>query len=60
MKTFYLQVGLGLALGAGTAAAFALIFGSRGLWLALGLAIGLVIGVSTARAWAKNQPQQQK
>jgi hypothetical protein len=59
MKTSYLQVGLGLALGAGMAVAFALIFGSRGLWLA-GLAIGVVIEVSTARAWAKNQPQQQK
>lgn len=60
MKPRYLQVGSGLALGAGMAIAVAFILGSRGLWLALGLAIGVVIGDWMARASAKNRDQPQK
>ena len=60
MKAPYLQVGLGLALGAGMGVAVAFIFGSHGLWLAVGIAIGVVLGASTARASAKIRYQSQK
>jgi O-antigen ligase len=60
MKAPYLQVGFGLLLGAGMGLAVALLFGSRGLWLALGLAIGVVIGVWAAHGSAKHQLLQEK
>jgi len=39
-----MQVGLGIALGAGIGAAIAVILGSGGAWLAIGIAVGIVIG----------------
>jgi hypothetical protein len=36
--------GVGIGLGAGLGAAAALLLGSSGLWLAIGMAIGIAIG----------------
>lgn len=44
MKRPSTQIGLGIALGAGIGAAIAVVLGSGGAWLAIGIAIGVVIG----------------
>jgi uncharacterized membrane protein YfcA len=49
MKKTSTQIGLGIALGAGLGAAVALVIGSGGLWLALGVALGIVLGASMWR-----------
>jgi uncharacterized membrane protein YfcA len=49
MKKTSTQIGLGIALGAGLGAAVALVIGSGGLWLALGVALGIVFGASMWR-----------
>ena len=50
MKRPSIQVGLGIAMGAGIGAALALILGTSGAWLAGGIIIGLLIGASLSRA----------
>ncbi len=49
MKKPSMQIGLGIALGAGIGAAIAVLLGSGGAWLAIGIAIGVVIGASLSR-----------
>ena len=49
MKRPSMQIGLGIALGAGMGAALALILGTGGLWLVVGIAVGIVIGGSMSR-----------
>lgn len=44
-----MQILLGVVLGIGIGAGVALILGSGGLWLAVGLAIGIAIGAVMAR-----------
>ncbi len=51
-----MQILLGVVLGIGIGAGVALILGSGGLWLAVGLAIGIAIGVAMSR---KNHAAQQ-
>ena len=46
MKRPSMQIGLGVAFGAGTGAAVAVILGTGGAWLAIGIAIGIVIGAA--------------
>jgi hypothetical protein len=53
MKRPSLQIGLGIALGAGLGAAAAVIIGSGGMWLAVGVAVGIAIGIAMSR-----RPQQ--
>jgi hypothetical protein len=49
MKKPSMQIGLGIALGAGIGAAFAVVLGSGGAWLAIGIAIGVIIGASMSK-----------
>jgi F0F1-type ATP synthase assembly protein I len=49
MKKPSMQVGFGIALGAGIGAAIAVILGSGGAWLAIGIAVGIVIGVAMSK-----------
>jgi hypothetical protein len=49
MKRPSIQIGLGIALGTGFGLAAAVILGSGGAWLALGIAIGVIVGWSLAR-----------
>jgi len=44
MKRSSMQVAFGLVLGAGAGAAIAIIVGSGGIWLTIGIAVGVVIG----------------
>jgi len=44
MKRSSMQVAFGLVLGAGVGAAIAIIAGTGGLWLTVGIALGVVIG----------------
>jgi F0F1-type ATP synthase assembly protein I len=49
MKKPSMQVGLGIVLGAGIGAAIAVVLGSGGAWLAIGIAVGIVIGVTMSK-----------
>jgi hypothetical protein len=49
MKRPSMQIGLGIALGAGIGAAVALIVGTGGAWLAMGITIGVVIGAAMSK-----------
>jgi hypothetical protein len=49
MKKTSMQVGLGVALGAGIGAAIAVVLGSGGAWLAIGIAAGILIGVAMSK-----------
>jgi hypothetical protein len=50
--------GVGIGLGAGLGAAAAVLLGSPGLWLAIGMAIGIAIGfVLSGRAGKTNHPR---
>jgi hypothetical protein len=40
------QIGLGIAFGAGLGAATAVVLGTGGAWLAIGIALGVVIGAA--------------
>jgi len=53
MKKSSMQVGLGIALGAGIGAAIAVILGSGGAWLAIGIAVGIVIGTAMSKRKAE-------
>ena len=44
MKHSSMQIAFGLVLGAGVGAAIAIIVGSGGVWLTIGIAVGVVIG----------------
>lgn len=55
MKRPSIQIGLGIAMGAGIGAAVAIILGSGGAWLAIGIVIGLLIGASISRARQTNE-----
>jgi hypothetical protein len=48
-----MQVGLGIALGAGIGLAVALILGSGGAWLAVGIAFGVILGKAMSRSQVK-------
>jgi hypothetical protein len=56
MKKSSMQIGLGIALGAGIGAAFAIVLGTGGAWLAFGIAIGVIIGASMSKRKALNLP----
>jgi hypothetical protein len=45
----FMQVVLGIVLGMGIGAGVALVLGSGGLWLAVGLALGIAIGAAMSR-----------
>jgi hypothetical protein len=49
MKRPSMQIGLGIVFGAALSAAVALIIGSAGMWLALGVAVGIAIGAAMFR-----------
>ena len=55
MKEPSVQIGLGIALGAGIGAAVAVILGTGGLWLAVGIAVGIAIGASM---WRRNSEKE--
>jgi len=44
MKHSSMQIAFGLVLGAGVGAAIAIIVGTGGVWLTIGIAVGVVIG----------------
>jgi hypothetical protein len=50
--------GLGIAFGAALGAAAAVILGSGGLWLAIGIAIGIAIGAAMTRNAVKANHQR--
>jgi len=56
MKKPSMQIGLGIALGAGIGAAITVILGSGGAWLAIGIAVGVVIGVAMSKRKAGSAP----
>jgi len=56
MKKPSMQIGLGIALGAGIGAAVAVILGTGGAWLAIGMAIGVVVGASMSKRKAGSSP----
>lgn len=49
MKRPSMQIGLGIALGAGIGFAVALVLGTGGAWLAVGVAIGVTIGAAMSK-----------
>ena len=49
MKRPSMQIGLGIALGAGIGIAVEVLLGTGGAWLAVGIAIGVMIGAAIAR-----------
>src|SRR5438445_9037055 len=56
MKKPSVQVGLGIALGAGIGATVAVVLGSGGAWLAIGIAVGIVIGLAMSKQKAGSSP----
>jgi hypothetical protein len=44
-----MQIGLGIALGAGIGTAIVVALGSGGAWWAIGIAIGVIIGTAMSR-----------
>ncbi len=56
MKKPSMQIGLGIALGAGIGMAVAAVLGSGGAWLAIGIAMGVVIGVAMSKRKAGSSP----
>jgi len=56
MKKPSVQVGLGIALGAGIGATVAVILGSGGAWLAIGIAVGIAIGLAMSKQKAVSSP----
>jgi hypothetical protein len=57
MKRPLMQIGLGIAFGAALGAAVAIIIGSGGMWLAVGIVVGVFIGAAMFR---KSNQQGQK
>jgi CBS-domain-containing membrane protein len=49
MNRSFSQIGLGITFGAGLGAATAVLLGSGGAWLAIGIAVGLIIGAAMFR-----------
>jgi hypothetical protein len=49
MKKPSMQVGLGVAFGAGIGAAIVVVLGSGGAWLAIGIVVGIAIGVAMSK-----------
>lgn len=49
MKRPSMQIGFGIALGAGIGAAVAVMIGTGGAWLAVGIALGVVIGTAMSK-----------
>ena len=60
MKRPSMQIGLGLAVGAGLGAAIALLIGTGGLWLAVGILVGITIGASIARKKSEHEINEDK
>ena len=58
MKRPSMQIGLCIAFGAGIGAALAVVLGSGGLWLALGIAIGVAIGAAMSHKNSHKNDQQ--
>jgi len=56
MKKPSMQIGLGIAFGAGIGAAIAVVLGSGGAWLAIGIAVGIVIGLTMSKRKAGSSP----
>jgi hypothetical protein len=50
MKRPSMQIGLGIALGIGIGAAVALILGSGGAWLTVGIVLGVIVGKTMSRS----------
>jgi len=50
MKRPSTQIGLGFALGIGIGAAVALILGSGGAWLTVGIVLGVIVGKTMSRS----------
>ncbi|HEX5435159.1 MAG TPA: hypothetical protein VFY05_13040 [Candidatus Angelobacter sp.] len=55
-----MQILLGLMFGMGIGAAAALVLGSGGLWLAIGLAIGIAMGATMSRKNKEAAPANQR
>ena len=53
MKRPSMQIVLGIALGIGIGAAVALILGSGGAWLTVGIVFGIIVGKMMSRSHAK-------
>lgn len=53
MKRPSMQIGFGVALGAGIGAAVAVMIGTGGAWLAVGIALGVVIGTAMSKTKAE-------
>jgi hypothetical protein len=49
MKRPSMQIGLGIALGIGIGAAVALILGSGGAWLTVGIVLGVIVGKAMSK-----------
>jgi hypothetical protein len=56
MKKPSMQVGLGIAFGAGIGAAIVVVLGSGGAWLAIGIVVGIVIGVAMSKRKTLSAP----
>jgi len=55
MKRPSMPIGLGIALGIGIGAAGAVILGSGGAWLAIGIVLGVIVGKAMSRSKPMNQ-----
>ena len=49
MRRPSMQIGLGIALGIGIGAAVALILGTGGAWLTVGIVLGVIVGKTMSR-----------
>ena len=58
MKRPSMQIGLGIALGIGIGAAVALILGSGGAWLTVGIVLGVIVGKTMSRSRHTNEITQ--
>ncbi|MBO0912262.1 MAG: hypothetical protein J2P13_10755 [Acidobacteria bacterium] len=59
MKLPSVQIGAGIAFGAGIGAAAALLIGTGAAWLAFGIVIGIVIGAGMSRRKIQDAPASQ-
>ncbi len=59
MKRPFMQIGLGIAVGTGLGAAVALLLGSGGFWLAIGIVVGIALGAAMSRTGSFRANDQQ-